>query len=129
MGATLCCSARASYRGGFSCCGARALGTWASVVVAHRLQQLWHMGLVAPWHVKSSRTRARTPVPCIGRHILNQCATRGVPLLDFRMSPFSVNFINLGNGEGPGESILVQNFVFTQRKKILFLFQRFSVET
>ena len=23
--------------GGFSCCGARALGVWASVVVAHRL--------------------------------------------------------------------------------------------
>ena len=29
--------ARASHCGGFSCCGARALGTWASVVVAHGL--------------------------------------------------------------------------------------------
>ena len=29
------CRARASYCGGFSCCGARALGAWASVVVAH----------------------------------------------------------------------------------------------
>ena len=28
------CGARASHCGGFSCCGARALGTWASVVVA-----------------------------------------------------------------------------------------------
>ena len=36
-GATLCCSARASHCGGFSCCGARALGVWASVVVAHGL--------------------------------------------------------------------------------------------
>ena len=37
-GATLCCGARASHCGGFSCCGARALGTRASVVVAHGLQ-------------------------------------------------------------------------------------------
>ena len=36
-GATLCCSARASYCGGFSCCEAQALGTRASVVVAHGL--------------------------------------------------------------------------------------------
>ena len=33
-GATLCCGAQASYCGGFYCCEARALGTWASVVVA-----------------------------------------------------------------------------------------------
>ena len=33
----LCCSARASHCGGFSCCGARAVGTRASVVVARRL--------------------------------------------------------------------------------------------
>ena len=31
------CGERASHRGGFSCCGARALGTWAAVVVAHGL--------------------------------------------------------------------------------------------
>ena len=37
-GATLRCGARASHCGGFSCCRARALGTWASVVVAHGLQ-------------------------------------------------------------------------------------------
>ena len=33
----LCCGARASLCGAFSCCGAWALGTWASVVVAHGL--------------------------------------------------------------------------------------------
>ena len=61
---------------GFSSCGFQALehrlsscGTWA--------QQLWHVGLVAPRHVGSSRTRARTCVSCIGRRILNHCATRG----------------------------------------------------
>ena len=36
-GATLRCSAWASHCGGFSCCGAWALGTWASVVVARGL--------------------------------------------------------------------------------------------
>ena len=37
------------------------------------------MGLVAPRHVRSSPTRARIRVPCIGRQILNHCATREVP--------------------------------------------------
>ena len=37
VGATLCCGARASHCGDFSCCGAQALGTWASVVVARGL--------------------------------------------------------------------------------------------
>ena len=61
-------------------------GTRGSVVVARglsgcgaRAQQLWCTGSVAPQHVGSSRTRARTCVPCIGRRILNHCATRGVP--------------------------------------------------
>ena len=87
-GATLHCGAQASHCGGFSCCGAWALGTWASVVVAQglsscgsralerRLSKLWHTGLVAPRHVRSSWTRARTHVPCNGRRILNHCATR-----------------------------------------------------
>ena len=34
MGATLGCGAQASHCGGFSCCRTRALGPWASVVVA-----------------------------------------------------------------------------------------------
>ena len=113
-GAALHCSARASHCGGFSCCGARALGAWASVdaarglsscstwaprarglqqlwrvgsvVVARGLrscgsqaQQLWHTGLDAPQHVGSSQIRAGTRVPCIGRRILNHCATREAP--------------------------------------------------
>ena len=36
-GGTLCCGAWPSHCGGFSCCGVRALGTRASVAVAHRL--------------------------------------------------------------------------------------------
>ena len=39
-------------------------------------QQLWRIGLVAPRHVGSSQTRARTRVPRIGRQILNHCTTR-----------------------------------------------------
>ena len=31
------CGARASHCGGFSCCGAWALGAWASVVVARKI--------------------------------------------------------------------------------------------
>ena len=108
VGVTLRCGAWASHCGGFSCCGAWALGAWASVVAARGLsscrmqalectgfsscgvwaqqlqctgsgaqaQQLWRAGLVAPWHVGSSRTRDRTRVPCIGRRILNHCTTR-----------------------------------------------------
>ena len=67
----------------------------ASLVVEHGLQacelqqlwlegsraqaQQWYMGLVALWHVGSSRTRDRTHVPCIGRWILNHWTTREVP--------------------------------------------------
>ena len=53
------------------CTGFSSCGTWA--------QELWHTGLVAPRHVGSSSTRARTRVPCLGRRILNHCATREVP--------------------------------------------------
>ena len=61
---------------GPSSCGSRAQSA-GSVVVANGLraqaQQLWQTGLVAPQHVGSSRTRARTRVPCTGRRILTHC--------------------------------------------------------
>ena len=37
---------------------------------------MWLTGPAALRHVGSSQTRARTRVPCIGRQILNHCATR-----------------------------------------------------
>ena len=37
---------------------------------------MWLTGPVAPRHVGSSQTRARTRVSCVGRQILNHCATR-----------------------------------------------------
>ena len=67
-GATLHRGARASHHHGLSCCGAQAPDAQA--------QQLWLTGPVSPRHVGSSQTRARTRVPCIGRRILNHCATR-----------------------------------------------------
>ena len=66
----------------FSSCGMRAQELW---LVGSRVQaqQLWSVGLVAPRHVGSSRTRDRTHVSCIGRQILNHRASREVPLLWF----------------------------------------------
>ena len=60
--------AQASHRRGLSYCGAQAPDAQA--------QQLWLTGPVAPRHVGSPQTRARTHVPCISRQILNHCATR-----------------------------------------------------
>ena len=52
-------------------CGAQAPDAQA--------QQLWLTGPVAPRHVGSSQTRARTRVPCTGRQTLNHSATREAP--------------------------------------------------
>ena len=70
-GATLHRGAQAFHYRGLSCCGAQAPDVQA--------RQLWLTGLVAPRHVGSSQTRARTRIPCIGRQILNHCATREAP--------------------------------------------------
>ena len=64
---------------GFSSCGMQAQQLWLTGSRA-QAQQLWHMGLVALWHVGSSWTRVGTCVPCIGRQILNHGATREVPV-------------------------------------------------
>ena len=77
----------------FSSCGRRGplfivvrgpLTITASLVAQHRLQtrRLSNCGSRAQFalrHVGSSQTRAQTPVPCIGRQILNPCATREAP--------------------------------------------------
>ena len=68
VGATPHRDVQASHYRGLSCCGAQAPDTQA--------QQLWYTGLVVPRHLGSSQTRARTRVPCIGRQIPNNCATR-----------------------------------------------------
>ena len=82
VGATLHRGARASHYRGLSLCRAQAPDAQA--------QQLWLTGLVAPRHVGSSQTRARTHVPCIGRQILNHCATREAPQVPFLMDIWGV---------------------------------------
>ena len=79
LGDTLHCDVWASLCGGHSCCRAWA---WELCLVASRAQpqQLWHMGVVAPWHMESSLFRDRNCVPCIGRQIPVYSATREVPL-------------------------------------------------
>ena len=85
------CDEQASHRCDFSCCRAQAPGhsgfsscsLWAqqSVFPSSRAQTqpLWCMGLVAPWHVGSSRTRDLTHVSCIGKWILYHWATWEAP--------------------------------------------------
>ena len=91
----------------FSSCGKRGplfiavrgpLTIAASLVVEHRLQtrRLSNCGsrAVAPRHVASSQTRARTRVPCIGRQILNHCATWEAPNSIFNTnSIFNINSV------------------------------------
>ena len=48
------CSVWACHGGGFSCYRSQPL-------------ELWHMSLVAPWHVEFSWTKDQTCVPCIGQ--------------------------------------------------------------
>ena len=85
---------------------ARLLGVRASVVAARGLSscgswavecRLSNTGLVAPWHVGSSRTRARTRVPCIGRRILNHCATREVLTITLKKNSFKPRLSELVN--------------------------------
>ena len=83
-----------SRHAGFSSCG-----MWAQQLQfagsRAQAQQLWRMGLVAPQHVGSFRTRAQTHVPCIGRWILNHCATREVPRLIFLWNTFLFSFFTM----------------------------------
>ena len=67
---------------GFNSCSMRAQQLWLMGSRA-QAQQLWHTSLVALRHVGSSRTRARTRVPCMGRWILNHCTTREAPIISF----------------------------------------------
>ena len=71
---------------------------------------MWRTGLVAPQHVGSSRTRARTRVPCVGRRILNHCATREAPLPLFKpllsssffsCQPLSLNIFLFSAAQAP----------------------------
>ena len=64
--------AGATLHRGLSCCGAQAPDAQA--------QQPWLTGPVAPRHVGSFQTRARTRVPRTSRQTPNHCAAREAPV-------------------------------------------------
>ena len=71
------CNAKASHCGGFSCCGAQALG--------HVDFSSCGLGLVAPWHVGFSRTRIKPASPALaGRFFTTEIARK--PFSHFRLS-------------------------------------------
>ena len=67
QGLVFCCSVQPSHCGGFSRCGAQALGAWASVVAVCRLWSsgLVVVGLVALGPVGSSQTRIEPESPAL----------------------------------------------------------------
>ena len=67
-----------SRRSGLSSCSTQTQQLRLACFRA-QAQQLWRTGPAAPRHVGSPRTRARTPVPRIGRQTPNHCATREAP--------------------------------------------------
>ena len=52
-------------------------------------------GLAGLQHVESSRSRVRTHVPCVGRQILNHCATREVRMLCLLTNTLSAYYFYL----------------------------------
>ena len=95
------CGARASRCRGFSCCGARDLGTQTSVVASPRLGSSGSIvvatDLVAVWHVGFSWTGDWTPVSCSDRRIPSHWAAREAPSFSFGQ----VEFEALPVGGGP----------------------------
>ena len=77
---------------------------------------MWHISLVAPQHVGSSRTRARTGVPCIGRRILNHCATKEV------LSEFLIQILSIASLFGLVISFILIYESFKNIFLILFMF-------
>ena len=69
----LCCCAWA-----VSSCGKRGI-----LFVAEPGSRSSNFSSCDTWHVGSSQTRDQTHVPCIGRRILNHCATREIPEITF----------------------------------------------
>ena len=65
-------------------------GTWAQQfqLTGYRVwaQQLWPMGLAAPWHVASPWTSDGTRISCIDRWILYHWTTREALILHFKRS-------------------------------------------
>ena len=109
-GATLCCGARASHCGGFSCCGAQALGTQTSLAVARRLSSCgsWAQFLCGLEKCGTFPDQGLNPCPLYWQAILNHCATREVPIQYLLNTYFELeqqfSKCGLGNTEGSPRS-------------------------
>ena len=111
--------------------GAQDLGSQALGVAAHRLRScgskpgarlLWHMGLVAPWHMESFWTRDWTGISCIVRLILGpgHWINREAPCtlsmcLIFQKSIMTLCF------QGKNVYTFVQNYIFLSYWKVMSL--------
>ena len=104
-----------SRRVGFSSCGTWAQQLWLAGSRAQS-QQLWCTGLVAPRHVGSSWTRARTRAPCIGRRILNHCATREALMWILEKSK-----------KKKGTILIFRRFVFISYLSVLQYYRTFAL--
>ena len=95
-----------------SCCGAWALGTGAQQFLDSRAQaqQLWHTGLVAPWHVESPQTRDQTCVSCIGRQVVNHWTTKEIPIFFSFCCDFSVIYKKLLPQSGSQKFTAIDSF-------------------
>ena len=91
------CGARASHCAGFSLqsTSSRLVDpmSCASWALECGLQLLWHTGLVVWQHMASSRTRDRAQVPCIGKWILDNRATRKSYVLFSARLPWGYLFL------------------------------------
>ena len=75
------CGGWASHCVGCSC-GTQAVGHVGSVGSSGALAE-------TPWHKRSSLTRDRTCVPCIGKWVLNHWSTSELQVESFRMEYLS----------------------------------------
>ena len=80
---------QASPCGGFCCHKARTL---KHRTLKHRACALWHMGLVALWHVESSWNRNQSCVPCSGRQPLSHWTTSKVQTQCYICKPDALIF-------------------------------------
>ena len=78
---------------------------------------MWRTGLVAPQHVGSSQTRARTHVPCVDRRILNHCATREAQHIWYYLNTLFYYFSK--------DSIIISNFSLSFFIFYYFYFKNF----
>ena len=129
-GATLRCGAQASHYGGFSCCRARALGMRASVVAARGLSSsdTWALEcrlsscvtgaqlLCGMWDLPGPGLKIH--VPCIGRRILNHCATRETPREPLFLSEGLLTS-NVASAERPSlDHFFFQGFIFKEQFQV-----------